>query len=128
MLWQWFSICCSWMWLQRSQWSIASSCRPDLFDFDWFRVDDGKNGYTTLPKSMNELLLLLIKVLIESGNDVSQIESYKALSHVVFLNYMLNVTCKIVSALMTFVLVFGKFVHQYFCWLPCCSRWITSIE
>ncbi|KAL5167575.1 Glutaredoxin-C1 [Glycine soja] len=27
----------------------------------WGTVDDGKNGYTTLPKSMNELLLLLIK-------------------------------------------------------------------
>ncbi|KAG4378158.1 hypothetical protein GLYMA_18G284851v4 [Glycine max] len=43
---------------------------------------------------MNELLLLLIKVLIESGNDVSQIESNKTLSDVVYLYYrndMLNV-------------------------------------
>jgi len=49
MLLQWFSICCCWMWLQRSQRSSASYCQWDIFAFIRFRVDHGKDSYTALP-------------------------------------------------------------------------------
>jgi len=60
---QWFSICCCWMWLQRSQRSSASYCKWDLFAFIRFRVDHGKDSYTTLPKPIDSTQELRVGML-----------------------------------------------------------------